>query len=266
MANLTISFTPVSPAPTNGYRVKYWNVNTPGNIITVTPNPTSSPVSIIGVDAASYAGTIESACGGGNFSAPENFSATFTPTYYYYSLNEYACSNCTLGGATKVGRSSTQLSTTSGTHYKVGSYSYVVNTQITPAPFTFDINLDNATASGTSCNIACGTTPPSNGTISIINNGGAGATLSGFDPAWFFLDTGTIPLYNSGTATGTHSGYVGNFGVTVGGAMGGCLTLTVNGTMVQNLGISSADVYTFLNVNIPSNATVVINLDYGACQ
>jgi hypothetical protein len=188
------------------------------------------------------------------------------PTYYYYSLNEYACVDCALGGATKVGRSSTQLSATNGTHYKVGSYSYVINTEITPAPSTFNINLDNATATGATCYIACGTTPPSNGTISISNFGGSGATLSGFTPAWFFLDTGTIPLFNLGTASGTHSGYIGNFGVTVGGAMGGCLTLTVNGTMVQNLGISSAGDYTFLNVSIPDDATVVITLDQGACQ
>jgi hypothetical protein len=48
--------------------------------------------------------------------------------------------------------------------------------------------------------------------------------------------------------------------------MGGCLTLTVNGTMVQNLGISASGIYTFLNVNIPSNASVTITLDQGACQ
>ena len=384
MPNLNISFTPVSPAPANGYRVNYWNVNSPSNVITVTPNPTSSPVSISGVAAGCYSGTVESACSGGQFSTAASFNAcstqscltgttsatgncssgqtsTFTlsagnqatvsmtgfyysgsgtrvitgslldnsnvviqnftytqigsgagstvpasynittagtyklqvnqvncsgsngsgtatmtvgncqtytppPAYYYYSLNEYACVDCALGGATKVGRSSTQLSTTNGTHYKVGSYSYVVNTEITPAPGSFDINLDNATATGSTCYVACGTTPPSNGTITIFNNGGSGASLSGFTPAWFFLDTGTIPLFNSGTATGTHSGYIGNFGVTVGGAMGGCLTLTVNGTMVQNLGISSAGDYTFLNVSIPDNATVAITLDYGACQ
>lgn len=379
---LTITFTPASPAPANGYRVKYWPTSNPSSISTVSPNPTSSPVTISGLTQNSYSGTVEADCGGGNYSSIVSFGAnlggscisgttlatancssgqtsTFTlnsgynatvtmtgyfysgsgtrtitgallnnsnaviqnftytqtgtsqgttspanytittpgtyklqvnmvncsngsgtatmtvgncqtytppPAYYYYSLNEYACVNCALGGATKVGRSSTQLSTTNGTHYKVGSYSYVVNTEITPAPGSFDINLDNATATGSTCYIACGTTPPSNGTISIINNGGAGASLSGFTPSWFFLDTGTIPLFNSGTATGTHSGYIGNFGVTVGGAMGGCLTLSVNGTMVQNLGISSAGDYTFLNVSIPDNATVVINLDYGACQ
>lgn len=382
MANLNISFTPASPTPALGYRVQYWNVNDPSNVLTVNPNPTSSPISITGVAAGCYAGTIESACSGGqfssavlfnacsaascvsgltsatgncasgqtstftlasgsqatvsmtgfyysgvatrtitgalldgNFSVIQNFTYTQTgssagttspssftintpgtyrlqvnqvncsngsgtatmtvgncqpypppPTYYYYSLNEYACVDCALGGATKVGRSSTQLSATSGTHYKVGSYSYVVNTEITPAPGSFDINLDNATATGSTCYVACGTTPPSNGAISIQNNGGSGAVISNISPAWFYIDTGTLPLQNLGTATGTHSGFTGNFGVDITGAMGGCLALSVNNNIVDTIGISGNGTYTFLNTSIPPNSTVVITLDYGACQ
>lgn len=267
MPNLNISFTPASPTPANGYRVRYWNVNTPGTIITVSPNPASSPVSITGVAEGCYAGTVESACGSGQFSSTVSFSACSpSPTYYYYALNEYACSTCTLGSTNKVGRSTSVLSTSSGTHYKVGSNTYVVTNEITPAPGSFDVNLDTATQTGATCSQACNPTPPSNGTISISNFGGSGATLNDFTPAWFFLDTGNLPLQNLQTATGTHSGFIGNFGVTVTGAMGGCLTLTANGTMVQNLGISASGIYTFLNVSIPPNATVSITLDQGACQ
>lgn len=277
MPNLNISFTPASPAPANGYRVKYWNVNTPGTIITVTPNPSGSPVNISGVSAGCYAGTVESACAGSQFSSPVSFNAcsgavycvqvssegfteastecsgfndaytvytftlkdsngatvnapsavtvTFTgwtnypggagayngnaiiltgnssatatvytsqalngapgcpcpcettvsidsnsfaasiaspstvsicsPTYYYYSVNKYLCdSSCTLAGSTFVARSSTQLSTTSGTHYLVGNATYVVNTQITPAPASYDVNLDGA-STGSSCAGLC---------------------------------------------------------------------------------------------------------------
>ncbi len=75
MPNLTISFTPASPAPALGYRVKYWNTSTPGNIITVSPNPTTSPVNISGVAAGCYAGTVESACSGGVFSGTVSFNA-----------------------------------------------------------------------------------------------------------------------------------------------------------------------------------------------
>lgn len=186
MPNLNISFTPASPAPANGYRVKYWNANTPGTVITVSPNPTSSPVSITGVAAGCYAGTIESACGGGQFSSTVSFSA---------------------------------------------------------------------------CSPAQG-----NGAISIQNNGGSGAIIGDFSPTWFFTDTGTLPLQNLGTATGGHSGFTGNFGVDITGAMGGCLTLSVNNNIVDTIAISGTGTYTFLNTSIPPNSTVVITLDYGACQ
>ena len=75
MPNLTISFTPVSPAPANGYRVKYWNVNTPGTVITVSPNVSGSPAVISGVSEGCYAGTVEAACTGSQFSSPVSFNA-----------------------------------------------------------------------------------------------------------------------------------------------------------------------------------------------
>ena len=80
MASLTISFTPSSPTPAIGYRVKYWLTSTPGTIYTVSPNPTSSPVTITGLTGTNYSGTIEAACSGGQYSTPVSFSATVAPT------------------------------------------------------------------------------------------------------------------------------------------------------------------------------------------
>ena len=75
MSTLSISFTPASPAPANGYRVKYWPTSDPTSITTVSPNPTSSPVTISGLSQNSYSGTVEADCGGGNYSSVTSFGA-----------------------------------------------------------------------------------------------------------------------------------------------------------------------------------------------
>jgi hypothetical protein len=74
MATLTISFTPPSPAPANGFLVKYRKAG--DSIYTqVTPNPTSSPVVISGVDGTSaYEGFIQSLCTGSLSSDNVQFS------------------------------------------------------------------------------------------------------------------------------------------------------------------------------------------------
>lgn len=72
---LTVTFTPANPTPANGYRVKYWPTSDPTNITTVSPNPTSSPVTISGLAQNSYSGTVEAACGGGNYSSIASFNA-----------------------------------------------------------------------------------------------------------------------------------------------------------------------------------------------
>jgi hypothetical protein len=61
---LSISFTEASPAPSEGYLVRYWPTNNPTNIQTTTV--TSSPALITGLTATSYTGTIESVCSFGN--------------------------------------------------------------------------------------------------------------------------------------------------------------------------------------------------------
>ena len=76
MAKLTIAFTPPSPAPANGYRVRYRKVGTT-SYNTISPYPTTSPVVITGLEnGVNYEGTIEAACDGGLFSSVVAFSAT----------------------------------------------------------------------------------------------------------------------------------------------------------------------------------------------
>jgi hypothetical protein len=78
-----------------------------------------------------------------------------TPTYYYYSARKFDCGNsCAQVTPDVVVRSSTSLSTTSGDYYKVGSFTYQVQTEITPAPMSFDVNLDGA-PSDNNCTTAC---------------------------------------------------------------------------------------------------------------
>lgn len=76
MATLTINFTPASPAPLNGYNVQYRAFGA-SSYTTLTPNPTSSPVTIPGLaDGTSYEGIIKSDCGDGLFSSETPFTVT----------------------------------------------------------------------------------------------------------------------------------------------------------------------------------------------
>jgi len=82
-------------------------------------------------------------------------STTTTPTYFYYSIKKFDCNNsCAYVAPDLVGRSSTVLSTTSGDYYKLGSFTYQVQTEITPAPMSFDINMDGL-PSNNNCSTAC---------------------------------------------------------------------------------------------------------------
>lgn len=71
---LTITFAETSPDPQGGYRVTYWPTGSPGSAVVITPNPTSSPVVVSGLNGTSYSGTVEAACGGGNYSTPATFT------------------------------------------------------------------------------------------------------------------------------------------------------------------------------------------------
>jgi hypothetical protein len=80
-----------------------------------------------------------------------------TPSFYYYAVRQNQCNApgaCTFI-ADQVARSSTALSTIDGVYYKVGSYTYQVQTEITPAPMSFDVDLSTA-PSDANCITACG--------------------------------------------------------------------------------------------------------------
>lgn len=74
MGNLNIFFTVSSPAPTNGYLIKYRRVGTVP-YTTVSPNQTVSPAVITGVNSTfSYEGTVQSDCSNGVYSPPSVFT------------------------------------------------------------------------------------------------------------------------------------------------------------------------------------------------
>jgi hypothetical protein len=80
-----------------------------------------------------------------------------TPSFYYYAVRQNQCNApgaCTFI-ADQVARSSITLSTIDGVYYKVGSYTYQVQTEITPAPMSFDVDLSTA-PSDANCITACG--------------------------------------------------------------------------------------------------------------
>lgn len=77
--SLTINFTAPDIAPAEGYLVK-WRVVGAANYTTVTPNPQNTPVIIPSVPSCSnIEGTIQTACGNGNFGSPLQFVAPATP-------------------------------------------------------------------------------------------------------------------------------------------------------------------------------------------
>jgi len=72
MATLSLTFPAASPAPSSGYRVKYWPTSEPSNI-TTTITATNS-LSVPGLTGTSYTGTVEVICGGGTYSSPRSFT------------------------------------------------------------------------------------------------------------------------------------------------------------------------------------------------
>jgi hypothetical protein len=105
------------------------------------------------------------------------------------------------------------------------------------------------------------TTEAGFGNITIYNNATFGASIDEFTPAWFIIDMGTIPVTAGAIATGTHSGYVGNFGVTLSSISGGTLTLYVNSVFTQQINTPSDGLYSFIGVTIGSTDTVQIDYD-----
>ena len=105
------------------------------------------------------------------------------------------------------------------------------------------------------------TTAGGGGTIVINNNASFGTGIDNFTPGWFLIDTGVIPVNGGSSASGTHGGFVGNFGVSLSGISGGTLTLYINTVFVQQLFTSTDGMYTFIAVTIGSSDSVQIDYD-----
>jgi hypothetical protein len=78
MPTLTVNFTLASSAPVGGYLVQYWPVGKKDQLISKTV--TATPAVFTGVVAGSYEGSVQAACGGGNYSTPSVFTATLADT------------------------------------------------------------------------------------------------------------------------------------------------------------------------------------------
>jgi hypothetical protein len=105
------------------------------------------------------------------------------------------------------------------------------------------------------------TTAAASGTIVIYNNASFGANIDNFTPGWFLIDAGVIPVEGGSSASGTHSGYVGDIGISLSGISGGQLTLTVNSIFTDQVFTSTDGLYSFIGVNIGSSDSVEIAYD-----
>lgn len=87
MATLRVTFAAASPAPANGYLIRYRKAGSADPYSTV--NTLTSPVDITVADGFSYEGTISSDCGGGVFSTSVSFAANVVaqPCYIYEFIN-----------------------------------------------------------------------------------------------------------------------------------------------------------------------------------
>lgn len=74
MATLTVTFPAATPAPSLGYRIKYWPTSNPTNI-TIAISATNTFIAL-GVTGTAFQGTVEAICGGGVYGTPKPFTAT----------------------------------------------------------------------------------------------------------------------------------------------------------------------------------------------
>jgi len=92
-----------------------------------------------------------------SFSATGSFSFSCPPSgYYYYSVNQFDCDGCIQTFSALAARSSTAKSTIDGVYYNPygDGFVYQIQTEITPAPASYDIDLDGA-PSNANCGTAC---------------------------------------------------------------------------------------------------------------
>jgi fibronectin type 3 domain-containing protein len=84
MADLIITFNEPVPAPSLGYLVKYREKGTV-MYTTLSPNPSSSPVTITVPSGKNWEGTVQAVCDDSSLSMPQSFSVDTPPTGGEYS-------------------------------------------------------------------------------------------------------------------------------------------------------------------------------------
>jgi hypothetical protein len=158
----------------------------------------------------------------------------------------------TAGKSVSVEDAATQVTVTS-----TGTCTNAI-TQTIPCGGTTTTTTTTTTAAPTTTTTT--TAAPGGGTIEITNSADFGSSIDDFSPNWFIIDMGSIPITFGQQASGIHSGYTGNFGVSVSGASGKSLSLYVNSLTVETLSISSDGFYNFIGVSIGSSDFVAISL------
>lgn len=158
MASVNLTWNAVTPAPTSGYRVKFWPTGSPSLVSTISPNPTTNSYTITGLGAGiSYSGTVESTCTGGTFSTPVSWTVSVPLiTYKYYTVTRFNCaSSCAQVGTTGFYSAKSTATLIAGKYYKDGTYVYRVETTLNITPNTIDTDLSDSIQSNT-CTAACG--------------------------------------------------------------------------------------------------------------
>lgn len=152
---LTPSITPtITTTSTPTATIGLTPTSTPSNTPTITPTTTNTPTNTP-TSTTENTPTITPT----NTITP-SITSTITPStssFYYYSIKEFDCANsCSYVSPDLVGRSSIALSTLDGVYYKLSTDPnvYQIQTEITPAPMSWDINLDGA-VSNANCGSAC---------------------------------------------------------------------------------------------------------------
>lgn len=146
MATLTLNFTNASPAPANGYRVKYRLKGTSDVYTTLSPSPSASPAIITGINEANnYEGTIESDCGGGLFSSVATFSTCTCPSGYSRNPENTGCFIVDTVAATPPtgGVAKTTQAVTNAAYTTCGTYIYSPGYNVNGTGTSTQVSLSN---------------------------------------------------------------------------------------------------------------------------
>ena len=103
-----------------------------------------------------------------------------------------------------------------------------------------------------------------------ITNGSTNSTINNITvsaASFYFLNTGTLPVGPSQTASGTHSSLTSaNIDVDVTQSLSNaCLKLYVNNTVVSQLNVGSTGIYTFTTITFGTSDLVEFEIVDGTC-